>query len=180
MNEKVLNLLDSYDWKNTIIQLAAYSVNLCRIKNIQLPKGLEPEDLTMDAIQKVYLGERKWNPDTDPDLFKYLKSVVKSILDNEIKSKDGQVVKIEEQSEEYIIRVENYIEEEIYCKQLDQQISFNMRGDPELCLVYKAIKDGLKPGDIAKEYAIPINLVRNTLKRLLRLVHKMISKLQKS
>lgn len=179
MNEEIINLLDSHNWSESIIKLTAYVVSLCKLKNIILPSGLEAEDIVMTAIEKVYKGDRKWNPVTDPDLHRFLLSVVKSIVSNKITSTVGiNEALINEDGLESVI-VTNQVESEIYSRQLDKAITDEMKGDPELCLVYKALKDGFTPGDIAEEYAIDVGTIRNAKKRLNRLVLRVIEKLTK-
>ncbi|MBT0812973.1 sigma-70 family RNA polymerase sigma factor [Litoribacter ruber] len=144
----------------------------------QLPKGLEPEDLAMDAIDKVYAGERKWDPQKDPNLLNYLKSVVKSLISNHFRSEEVRIKGGEYSSETPLLGHDN-IEEEMYYQQLDQEIAAAMEGDPELCLVYKALKEGYKPGEIAEEYAMEVKKIRNAQKRLHRVVLKIINILSK-
>jgi RNA polymerase sigma factor (sigma-70 family) len=173
MDQKILLRLDRHDWEDSIIRLAAYAVSLCRWLPEGLPGGLEPEDLVMEAIGKVYNGVRKWDPEKDPDLNLYLMSVVKSILYNTLKlakNRIGSVMFTEEEVPDPAADPET----EMYADQLDQYIAMAMRGDPELCLVYKALKDGLKPAEIAGEYALEETRVRNAQKRLNRLATKVI------
>ena len=179
MNADIINILDKHNWEESIVKLTAYAISLCRLKGIRLPKGLEPEDLVMDAIEKVYLGIRKWNMDEDPDLHRYLMSVIKSILSNEAGSMESKVFSGKELGEANFASPTGSIEEELHAEELDRAISAAMRGDPELCLVYKALKDGFKPGEIADEYAIEVTTVRNAQKRLNRLVHKVMNSLTK-
>ena len=174
MNEDIIDLLDKHNWGESILKLTAYAVYLYGLKTVRLPKGLEPEDLVMDAIEKVYKGIRKWDPEADPDLHQFLMSVVKSILSNETRSADNRVQTGRDYGEAEQQLVSGSAEEELYAKELDQQISAAMRGDPELCLVYKALKDGFRPGEIAEEYALEISTVRNAQKRLSRLVYRVI------
>jgi DNA-directed RNA polymerase specialized sigma24 family protein len=174
MDQEIVRRLDEHDWNGSILKLTAYVITLCRLAGGQgIPSGLEPEDIVMEAIEKVYTGVRKWDPEKDPDLHLYLKSVVKSILSNKVNFAGNRIlagILLEDTLEDQTADAET----ELYARQLDQSISAAMRGDPELCLVYKALKDGLRPAQIAKEYAIEINTVRNAQKRLGRLVYKII------
>lgn len=179
MDQEILLRLDQHNWEDSIIRLAAYAVSLCRWLPEGLPGGLEPEDLVMEAIGKVYNGVRKWDPEKDPDLHLYLMSVVKSILYNTLtltKNRPGSVMFTDEEIPDPVADPET----EMYAHQLDQHIATAMRGDPELCLIYKALKDGMKPAEIAGEYAIEGARVRNAQKRLNRLATKVIHLLTKS
>lgn len=45
-----------------------------------LPLGHKPEDIAQEAIRRVLEGKRRWDPNQDPDLCDYLKSVVSSLI----------------------------------------------------------------------------------------------------
>lgn len=47
-----------------------------------MPKGLTPKDVVSDAIKKTYSGERQWNPEKEPSLFKFLCSVIDSSINH--------------------------------------------------------------------------------------------------
>jgi len=174
MDQEIVRRLDQHDWEGSIIKLTAYVITLCRFAGGQdIPGGIEPEDIVMEAIEKIYTGVRKWDPDKDPDLHLYLKSVVKSILSNRFNLADNRIL-AGVVLEDTLTDQTSDPETEIYARQLDKSISMAMRGDTELCLVYKALKDGLRPAQIAEEYAIEINTVRNAQKRLCRLVYKVL------
>lgn len=179
MTENKLQLLDEFDWGTAIIKLTAYAISICSFRGKLLPKGLEAEDLVMNAIEKLYNGDRAWNPVKDPDLLRYLKSVIKSILSNETSSCDSKVLYVDEEILDSDPIFDSHLEEEIYCKDLDRNISLAMQGDPELCLVYKALKDGFRPAEIAEEYYIDIRAVRNAQKRLHRLAINVVHVLSK-
>jgi RNA polymerase sigma factor (sigma-70 family) len=174
MDQEIVQRLDQHDWDGSIIKLTAYVIILCRFTGRQgIPGGIEPEDIVMEAIEKVYTGVRKWDPDKDHDLHLFLKSVVKSILSNKLNLADNRIlagVVLEDTLTDQTANPET----ELYARQLDQSIGTAMRGDPELCLLYKALKDGLRPAQIAEEYAIEITTVRNAQKRLCRLIYKLM------
>ncbi len=87
-----LDLFQSSDWKRIPLELTLYAVQ--KVNRLQwrtsqgLPRGLLPQDLAMNAIQKTLegllapestgRGIRKWDPQKEPDLFLYLRSVVDS------------------------------------------------------------------------------------------------------
>ncbi|RZJ92656.1 MAG: sigma-70 family RNA polymerase sigma factor [Chryseobacterium sp.] len=179
INHTKQELLDKFDWSKAIIQLAAYAISLNQWTGNRLPKGLEPEDLVMQAIEKVYSGARDWNPGQDEDLLKYFKSVIKSIFSNETKSKDAEVGYIDDLGNDFDVGAQNNYDEELYCRQLDSSVISSIRADPDLLLVYKGLKDGLSPADIEQEYGLPIKEIRNSQKRLHRKVLSTINILAK-
>jgi DNA-directed RNA polymerase specialized sigma24 family protein len=168
--------LEAQDWPSIIIRLSAYAVSLCRFGNVTLPGGQLPEDLAMDAIDRVYRQERNWNSEQDADLMAFLKSVVKSLLSNLRTSLESRTPHEEAEAARHVAAGGSSQEEELYCRELDQQILIRLRGDPPLCLVYKALKDGYRPAEIAEEYGLDIREVRNTQKRLHRAVLEVLTK----
>lgn len=170
MNEtgSIHDLLDSQNWNEIILKLAAFAVSICRYKRISLPKGQEPEDIVMEAIDRVYRLERKWDPENDPDLFEYLKSVVVSLISNEVKSMDASKHDRTVEIETLSVSIDDRLDDRLYYEQLDLKILDVLGGDLGLCLVYKALKDGYKQLEIAQVYGINIKDVRNACKRLAR------------
>jgi hypothetical protein len=173
MDEELLQKLNNQDWDAILLELMAYAVWLCQVKhNKNIPGSIEPEELVMAVIDKVYAGERKWNPDTDPDLAAYLKSVVKSHLSNKLST--GHPENYEETDENRSDRSWHEREEELYFRKLDETVIKLMEGDTGVCLVYKGLKDGLKPEAIADEYGVDIKLVRNAQRRLRTIILKVL------
>lgn len=170
MDQKKLALLDSHDWEPTITRLVAYVVMLCRVHRYRLPGQMDPEDIVADAIDKVYSGERNWDPDRDENLGKYMASVVKSMVSNLIESK--QLATVDMNSVSIIDPVASHFE--IEYEELNNRIVEAVRMDPELAIVFKALKDGLRPKDISIEYSLDIGIVRNAQKKLRTVVTRLI------
>ncbi len=89
MNPKaneVLFSLTTEQWKEILLRLQRYAISVSRrlrwrSRNYQhLPNGETPDSVVSMAIEKVLTGERVWNPETHPDLTKYLRDVIDSLL----------------------------------------------------------------------------------------------------
>lgn len=86
--ENVLELLTAFPWEEKIPRLLYYASHKAKKKRWRsvfdgyLPEGKEIQDVVSHAIEKVFSGERKWNPDEQPDLFHYLKSIIDSDLNH--------------------------------------------------------------------------------------------------
>ena len=95
LTASALSIFRNADWKRLQMDLAMYAfykVQRLKWRTAQgLPRGLQPEDLVLAAIQKTYeglvseratksssKGVRVWNPEKDPDLLEFLKSVIDS------------------------------------------------------------------------------------------------------
>jgi hypothetical protein len=75
--------LDSYDWESisrVLLDHTLLKVNKAywRSGRANLPGGNQVKDIVVDSIGAVYLGERNWNPEDEPDIVEYLKGVVDS------------------------------------------------------------------------------------------------------
>lgn len=175
ISEDLFNLLNDQNWDEIIIKLTAYAVWLC----VMIPTDQDPEDIAMGAITKVYEGQRKWNPDDEPDLLRYLKSVVKSMVNNDITSANSTRRKQVDDISELQVVHHDHMDEELYSRQLNEKILHDMQGDAELCLVYKALKDGYLPGEISAEYGLEIKKVQYAQRRLKRLAIKVIASFER-
>lgn len=180
MTDPKQEILDGYDWSIAILRLTAYALYLQSLSGKRLPKGLEAEDVAMMAIEKVLTGERNWNPENNPDLLAYLKSVMKSIYSNERSSADAKVDSFEDMEPGFDVQTDQHTEEELYCGQFDAAVVADIRNDMELSVVYKGLKDGFSPGEIADEFTLDIKVVRNAQKRLHRRVLSVIKVLAKT
>ncbi len=97
MNENTYNLIENTDWKRISIELEEYAIY--KAKRLywksgyrDLPQGKTPEDVAYEAIEKTLSGERNWNPDKNPDILSFLKSVVDSLIYHLVQSTNHKVV----------------------------------------------------------------------------------------
>jgi len=177
MSESIQHILNRQDWEPIITKLTAYVINLCKYPPYSLPGGKEPEDIVMDAIEKVYTGDRQWDPEMNPDFYLYLKSVIKSLVSNEKTSNASKLMQAI--PEHFTVSHEDGTEEELYCYQIDVFIQKKLPDDDPLRLIYKALKDGYKPAQIATDTGLEIATIRNLQKRLSRELNKILSPLIK-
>jgi DNA-directed RNA polymerase specialized sigma24 family protein len=76
-------LLDQQDWSDVSARLVAFA-------SYRAGSPALGKDLAQEAVTRVYAYESKWDPKKDPDLARYLMSVVNSLLANERSSAAGQ------------------------------------------------------------------------------------------
>jgi hypothetical protein len=170
MDQTKLELLDAHDWQPTITRLVAYVVMLCRLHQYKLPGQTQPEDVVVEAIEKVYGGERNWDPEKDKDLGRYMASVVKSMMSNLMESKQLRTVDVNSVT----IPISESVHPQLEYEELNNRIVESVRKDPELAIVFKALKDGFRPIDISREYSLDIEIVRSAQKKLRTLVTRII------
>jgi hypothetical protein len=179
MDERVIKLLDGFDWRKSILTLTAYTINVCRWKRYTLPFGIEEEDIVMQAIEKVYGDERKWDPDKDLDLLTYLKSVIRSLINNELGLASSKTLSLDSVSIEIPSTVSDP-DEELYFKQVNAEIAIHMRGDPVCALIFKGFKDGLTLKEISEEFLVDIGEIRKGRRRLLTIAVRVTKQLSKA
>jgi len=69
-----------------ILELGRYALSVSRRlywrtgNAVDLPRGETVDSIVSKALTKVLTGERRWNPQTAPDLQKYLMGVIDSLL----------------------------------------------------------------------------------------------------
>jgi len=82
--------LDAEDLDLIVLELTDYADFLIRTKarwmpGGVLPRGFDASSLALEAIGRVLDGRRRaWDPEKEPTLLAYLKSVVKSIFSSEL------------------------------------------------------------------------------------------------
>ncbi len=162
----------------------------------ELPNGDTDGSIVSKAFERVMSGERKWNPQTDPDLAKYLMDVIDSLLSHLVNSKDNTMFRIPpeagsaddaawhgathkherkyEQSADWMTRTTPSPEQELIVKENTaaakramELLEESIKNDTELVAIVKAIREGCdKNGEIAKQTGIDIRDVEIAKKRL--------------
>lgn len=85
-------------WQQIILDLGGYAVSVSRrlrwrTKNpIELPCGETVDSIVSQALEKVFSGDREWDPKQDPDIKRYLMGVVDSLLNHLAESKDNALL----------------------------------------------------------------------------------------
>jgi DNA-directed RNA polymerase specialized sigma24 family protein len=86
MDEKTYRArLDAQDWGDVHARLLDFAGHRCGKRN-----KAQAQDLAQQAIARVYAYDSKWDPEKEPDLVRYLMSVVNSLLWNERTSHAAQ------------------------------------------------------------------------------------------
>ena len=79
-----LNEISESEWEEIYNGLITFTEKRLA-RGYRLRRCMEPQDVVHRALRLVFEGRRKWNPARDPDLTKYLASVIKSLTSNESK-----------------------------------------------------------------------------------------------
>lgn len=196
-NDMVLDLLETANWENIILDLVNFSIWQARkyvgkTGNItQLPEGKTPEDIAFGAVEKVWSKTRGWDPDKYPDLLTHLKWIVKSDMQHLFSSKRHQITSripqlvdgIENDAVYSEMDQEPSAEEQLISKEKEEkeeklmaELAVAVKGDEELELLMMCIEDGIVKAEvIALETNWDITRVYNANKRFRRLALKILN-----
>lgn len=174
MNSQLLEILDAQDWPSIIVKLYAHS--LFRLKWFGLTgetwlQGRQYKDFAHEAVTLLYEGRRVWNPVDEPDLVRYLKSVINSLISNLLKSKENKGMTGADLTDEIndMMLFDDMFQQKIINKDLMDQIEDTLLDDPDMWLVFTDLAKGMTPLDISEKYdKMGIEKVRNIQKRLRR------------
>lgn len=98
LSAEAMEMLDSHPWEESLPRLAQYAFGKMKRLYWQgmfggpAPGGVEAQDLVLDSIKKVLDGTRAWDPQSQPDLFLYLKSVIDSEVNHLVEKWENQHV----------------------------------------------------------------------------------------
>lgn len=162
----------------------------------ELPGGETTDSIVSKAFERVLSGRRKWNPQTDPDLARYLMDVIDSLLSHLVESKDNTMFRVppdtgsrdeaawhgatrkhersHERSADWMTRTTLSPEQELIekenaaaAKRTMELFEESIKNDAELVAIVEAIREGYdKNGEIAEYTGIAIRDVENAKKRL--------------
>lgn len=199
--DKVLDLLEAADWKDIILRLTHYaywksSKYTWRSGDPdRLPGGKTPEDIALGAVQKVWTGERDWDPDKYPDLLKHIMRIIDSDLNHLINSAEyKKSVRMPERIDEMgtggahdealddtssPIQKANQIrspEEQLIAREqrefeekVKNEFYDTVKGDEDLEMLWLCFDEGIdKPEKIATQTGWDIQKVNNVKRKLFR------------
>lgn len=201
------------EWRNIALELERYAISVSRnlrwrTRNpLELPGGETVTSIVSKAIEKLFSGEREWGPQNEPDIRKYLRGVIDSLLNHLAESQDNTLVTVapEPGSTNYpawesgsqkrdpsvdwlvppsrspeaaLLQQEQAVVEDRALELLIEECA----ADAVLMAVLEAMMDGYdKPAEIAEHKGIPIKDVYNAAKRMdrkLEIVRKRLAEEQ--
>ena len=187
VQDKILELLERVDWKDITFRLTHYAFwKACRYtwksgSADQLPGGKTPQDMALDAIEKVWTGVREWDPDKYPNLYTHLKWIVDSDIDHLFKSKEHDKsrrmpeTRFDQASEtpnpeEHLIAKENKALED----EIRDEFYAMVEGDEDLETLMLCFDEGIdKPQDIAEQTGWNVSKANNLKRKLFRKAAKL-------
>jgi hypothetical protein len=174
MNPQQLKALNDQDWSSIILKLYAHS--LFRLRWFGLTsetrlQGRDYKDFAHEAVTLLYEGKRVWKPLDEPDIAKYLKSVINSLISNLLKSKENRALTDADLTEEIndVMLFNDMFQQKLINKDLLDTIEDTLVDDEDMWLVFTDLAKGMTPLDISEKYdKMEIEKVRKIQKRLQR------------
>lgn len=170
-SSKVIEELENQDWPFLIkagTLHAVYQLKYYGLWNRRGIKGYSAEEIAMEAIEKIYTGEWKWNPEKS-SLLDYLKyHVIRGIVSNLAKSSEFQTTYNRDSSE--LFWVTDQKNEEIIETVSQNQIIASLRklisSDNEVMTVFEELLLGFKRSEICEKYKWENKTYDNASRRL--------------
>lgn len=193
MNTLVLKKLNELNLNELNQQLLAYThFRLKRLKwrhnREGTTKGREANDYVQEALKLALEGkDRKWNPTTEPDLLKYLKGIISSLVSNAIKSKENKILTsftpqdLQDSNSLHVIHKEAPVDELLIKEELKQKIKTGIEQaemkKPEipLSLIFEAMDEEMKPREIMEVLDLEERIVRNAIRQIRSISDKTIN-----
>ena len=169
-----IKVLQQQDWDEIAPRLLNFVMKLVRARGITyIPGGLSPEDVPMVCIEKLYNGERNWDPNGGVTLLSHLMGTARSLL-----SKNGYLRSERDKgvlytdSEEMLDVLSTETEQTVADEDshpLVKGLYAEIDGDDELKNVVAAIEMGCKkPREIAEFTGIACDRIYEVKRKLLR------------
>lgn len=167
--EEKLELLNNQNWEQIIKEATVHTIYQFKYRGILREtalKGYTPKEIVMQAIEKVYTGEWKWNP-SKSNLITYLKyHVIKGLISNLIRSEEVKTGSQDEILEINMPLSNEDIIDNLSAKQVIEYIVENLQGDEDAIIIFNGLCDGLKRGDICDVNSWKKGRFDNAMKRL--------------
>ena len=171
------------DQERLIAELTDYADFLIRTKTWWIPRGVLPKGydasgLAMEALCRVLDGRRRsWNPQKEPTLTAYLKSVVKSIFSEMLKVAErgsAELAPVDPEGRDLVaVAVSTSVgaDLELERMQLQENILRDFHDDEDQLVLICLFEGLVKPAEIAKETglgAADVYRIKQKIKRRLQ------------
>ncbi len=169
-------LLATQPWEQIIKEVTVYAIFQFRYWGLVTKdrlKGYTPEEVVMEAIEKVYSGEWQWKPEKSA-LIPYLKyHVVKGLVANLARNKQVNLNASVDVDSLNVASEAASAAEEMNARQVLDYLKDKIT-DAESMIVFDGLMEGVKRREICAEQGWEGNIYDNALKRL----HNMLKHLE--
>lgn len=181
LSDKIIEELEKQDWPSVIKSTtlhAVYQLKYYGLWNRRGLKGYSAQEIAMEAIEKVYVGEWQWNPEKS-SLLDYLKfHVIRGLVSNLAKSSEFKSTYEKESSELYwvVSQEDNEIISSISQDQIVRIIRQELSLDEQSIIVFEELMLGLKRSEICEKYNWEKKIYDNASRRLAGVIRKITDK----
>ena len=156
------------DQEKLILELTDYANFLIRTKTWWIPRGVLPQgydapSLAMEALSRVLDGRRRpWDPQKEPTLTAYLKSVIKSIFSETRKAAERERVElaaVDPEGRDLVAAAASPdagADLELERTQLQEKILGEFHDDEDQLVLICLFEDLVKPAEIAEETGLSV------------------------
>jgi hypothetical protein len=201
------------EWRDIALDLGRYALSVSRnlrwrTRNpAELPGGETVTSIVSKAVEKLYSGDREWDPQKEPNLRKHLQNVIDSLLNHLAECQDNTLITVQPEpgspdfpawqsgsqkrdpAVDWLVPPSRSPEATLLLQEREQiedraveMLLDECGNDPVLLAVLEAMMDGYdKAAEISKHKGIPIKDVYNATKRLdrkLEVVRKRVAEMQ--
>lgn len=194
ISDEVLALVENHPWEETIPKLTYYALKKIKrrywlgVFGGPTPAATEAEDIVMKCIKKVLDGQRCWEPEKYPDLYRFLLGVIDSEVSHLVESWENRYFLREEalagdcngeETKDFWQAVPDLnptIETKLINQEIEeksekffQEFYESVQDSPKLQMVLDSIFEGhIKRADIAENIGITVKEFDNLKKQLRR------------
>ena len=181
--QQLLDTLHNQNWETLLIKLRAYAITAFYRYRINSERGLlgkEPKDFMEEAIEMVFMEQRKWNVTAYPDLFDFIAGVIDSLISNYLSKK-----KYEQTTNEFETVIETDTRETgsidglLIASEMFAALQKELDGDDDALVVIECMGDGvMKPQQIRDDLGLSESELNNILKRIRRARKRALTKMK--
>ena len=177
LKQEIYNELNNQDWASIIKKLTIYAVYQFKFWGLVSDKGIKgysPQEIVYEAIEKVYIGEWKWDPNKS-ELTQYLKyHVVRGLVANLARSEEVRKSNSIELDSHKVINhysVDHSGSAEYNAQLIIEFIKRKIGDDKVVLLIFDGYCNGLKRKDICEIHEeITPNDFNNAYRRFQRII----------
>ena len=181
LSDSIIEELEKQDWAEIIKSAtlhAVYQLKYYGLWNRRGLKGYSAQEIAMESIEKVYLGEWQWNPEKS-SLLDYLKyHVIRGLVSNLAKSSEFKSTHEIESSELHGVSNQegNEIIESMSQDQILKILRQEISSDEQVRTVFEELLIGLKRSEICEKYNWEKRIYDNASRRLGGFIEKISDK----
>lgn len=178
LSDSMIEELENQDWPVIIKSAtlhAVYQLKYYGLWNRRGLKGYSAQEIAMEAIEKIYLGEWQWDPEKSK-LLDYLKfHVIRGLVSNLAKSSEFKSTHEIDSSELHEVAQQESVGiiESMNQDQIIEILRQDISSDEQARIVFEELLIGLKRSEICEKYNWEKKVYDNASRRLGGFIRKL-------